>query len=96
MEQHAVDAKRCESMVDNFLVGAISPDRRDIVRKLCVSKNISAVMRVYSSAIFSRHPYSHGKPLYLYKKSPSAVYIYMQISELKATNHSQNRNFKNV
>ena len=37
MEQQDVDAKRCESMVDNFLVGAISPDRRDIVRKLCVS-----------------------------------------------------------
>ena len=54
MEQHDVDTKRCDSMVNNFLVGAISPDRRDIVRKLCVCRNISAVMQVKHRFICER------------------------------------------
>ena len=42
----------------NFLVGAISPDRRD-ARKLCVGKNISAVMQLKHRCIcesFQHHP----------------------------------------
>ena len=46
---------------------------------------------VYSDAIISRNSYSHGKPLFQYKwiTTSSISILHMQISELKATNHSK-------
>ena len=52
---------------------------------------------------YTQAPYSHSIPIIMltifqYKQftMPSISSLHMQISELKATNHSQNRNFKNV
>ena len=64
---------------------------------LCVN---TAFVSKYAQTmpIFSRHPYYHRKPLFQYKliTLPSISILHMQISDLKALNHLQNRNFNNV
>ena len=59
------------------------------------------VQVIYSNSIFSLHPFSHGKPLFQYKwiTMPCFSILHMQISELKATDHSgthRTETFKNV
>ena len=42
-------------------------DSDDQVQLIMISKYILRSKYIYSNSIFSRHPYSHGKPLFQYK-----------------------------